>query len=756
MTSISSVCRSATRLSACATGRAVPDAANNPGLVSDCEALLAARDTLVGTATPNWSSDRSIRDGEDIIVRGVSQHAIRLYLHGARLDGETPPGLSNFANLEELHLHDNQLSGEIRFEALLAARYSSGPVTLNWSPDRPIRDWDRVTVGGTPRRVTGLALSHFRLSGTIPPELGSLSSLKWLYLDDNLLSGALPQSLTGLTALETFHFLNNAGLCAPVDSEFQTWLRSIPSAIGSSCAPADSPEDRAALVALYNATDGANWRNSTNWLSGRPIREWHDVVNDVDGRVTGLWLDYNGLTGTIPAELSSLSNLERLDLGDNQLTGTIPPELGRLSNLERLDLGGNQLTGTIPVELGSPFNLERLVLDDNQLTGAIPPELGRLSGLEWLDLRSNQLRGTIPPELGGLSGLEWLYLDDNQLRGALPQSLTGLTALERFYFLNNAGLCAPVDSEFQTWLRSVPDAIGSSCAPADSPEDRAVLVALYNATDGANWRNSNNWLSGRPIREWHNVVNDVDGRVTSLWLYYNGLTGTLPAELASLSNLERLGLGGNQLTGTIPVELASLSNLERLDLGSNQLTGTIPVELASLSNLEDLDVGSNQLTGTIPVELASLSNLERLDFARNRLSGTIPPELASLSNLGVLWLADNELTGTIPPQLGSLSNLWNLDLSNNQLSGTIPPELGTLPTLWFLELHGNQLSGCVPEGLRDVPYFYFYGLRLPFCDVVLSNLTVSPRDTLNNPSARLNFLCVELQSTDLFRPFLDR
>ena len=32
--------------------------------------------------------------------------------------------------------------------------------------------------------------------------------------------------------------------------------------------------------------------------------------------------------------------------------------------------------------------------------------------------------------------------------------------------------------------------------------------------------------------------------------------------------------------------------------------------------------------------------------------------------------------------------------------------------------------------------------------------TSSPRDTLNNPSARLNSLCVELQSTDLFRPSL--
>ena len=37
--------------SACASYGAVPDKANNPGLVSDCAVLLAARDTLAGTAT---------------------------------------------------------------------------------------------------------------------------------------------------------------------------------------------------------------------------------------------------------------------------------------------------------------------------------------------------------------------------------------------------------------------------------------------------------------------------------------------------------------------------------------------------------------------------------------------------------------------------------------------------------------------------------------------------------------------------------
>ena len=110
----------------------------------------------------------------------------------------------------------------------------------------------------------------------------------------------------------------------------------------------------------------------------------------------------NQLTGTIPAELGSLTNLERLYLSYNQLTGTIPPELGSLTNLERLYLSYNQLTGTIPPALGSLTNLERLYLSYNQLTGTIPPALGSLTNLEWLNLSGNQLTGCIPQDLGGI------------------------------------------------------------------------------------------------------------------------------------------------------------------------------------------------------------------------------------------------------------------------------------------------------------------------------------------------------------------
>ena len=38
----------------------------------------------------------------------------------------------------------------------------------------------------------------------------------------------------------------------------------------------DSREgDSLALVALYNSTDGANWKNKKNWLSGKPMKDWH-------------------------------------------------------------------------------------------------------------------------------------------------------------------------------------------------------------------------------------------------------------------------------------------------------------------------------------------------------------------------------------------------------------------------------------------------------------------------------------------------
>ena len=188
-----------------------------------------------------------------------------------------------------------------------------------------------------------------------------------------------------------------------------------------------STPDRAALAALYKATGGATWKNNTNWLSDKPVGEWHGVTTDDSGRVIELDLSHNQLSGEIPSELGGLSSLEDLNLGGNQLSGEIPSELGGLSRLRVLELWRNRLSGEIPSGLGGLDGLQSLWLGRNQLSGEIPFALGSLSNLIVLELRDNKLSGEIPSGLGGLPNLEWVWLGGtNQLTGCIPVGLRGV------------------------------------------------------------------------------------------------------------------------------------------------------------------------------------------------------------------------------------------------------------------------------------------------------------------------------------------
>ena len=199
------------------------------------------------------------------------------------------------------------------------------------------------------------------------------------------------------------------------------------------------PSQREVLVALYNATGGANWTNNTNWLSDNDISTWHGVKAS-DGSVTYLSLRTNNLTGELPVELGNLTELTHLDLNYNRLSSSIPMELGNLTNLTLLKFSGNALSGEIPVELGNLTKLKILAFDHNALSGEIPVELSNLSNLVDLNLGGNQLSGT------------------------LPQSLTMLTKLAHFHFWGEGGLCAPLDAAFQAWLQGIEDANGPNCS----------------------------------------------------------------------------------------------------------------------------------------------------------------------------------------------------------------------------------------------------------------------------------------------------
>ena len=278
--------------------------------------------------------------------------------------------------------------------------------------------------------------------------------------------------------------------------------------------------DAATLAAFYNATDGLNWSDNTNWLTDASISDWSGVTasNIVNGGTVGecvvrrLYISFDRLSGEIPAELANLAHLEYLNLNGNQLSGMIPIELGKIPNLRSLDLSRNQLSGAIPAELGNLPNLEDLDLSDNQLGGEIPAELGNLPNLEDLDLSDNQLSGAIPAELGNLPNLEDLDLSDNQLGGAIPAELGNLPNLE--------------DLDL-----------------------------------------SDNQLSGAIPAELGNLPNLED-----LDLSDNQLGGEIPAELGNLPNLRLLFLQGNQLSGAIPIELGKIPNLS---LDGNQLSGRI-------------------------------------------------------------------------------------------------------------------------------------------------------------------------------------
>lgn len=226
-------------------------------------------------------------------------------------------------------------------KALLAAKDSlAGTAVLNWSNDVPITNWEGVHVSGKPRRVTRVILRQRELSGSLPPELGSLSKLTKLDLHGNRLNGPIPPELGQLSNLEVLLLDNNELSSA------------IPTALA-----------RASELRRLN-------------------------------------LHNNKLSGNVPAEVGRLLNLEELHIHENRLTGEIPVELGNLDGLRSLWLSNNRFSGEIPEELARLTGLAQLNLHSNRLSGPIPSEIGNLGPhLQRLRMAGNRFTGCIPSGL---------------------------------------------------------------------------------------------------------------------------------------------------------------------------------------------------------------------------------------------------------------------------------------------------------------------------------------------------------------------
>ena len=348
---------------------------------------------------------------------GKLSELLELWLGGNEIRGGMPAQLRELRHLEVLDLRHNELTGTI-------------PVWL-----------------GELKNLRWLYLQGNRFAGSLPVELGDLAGLHLLAVNLNFgLAGNLPEELMRIEGLRWLDF-QNTGICTPRNELLRAWMRAEPARRGPDCIPEQSVDtliggvnysERQALIAFYHATGGPNWIRDYNWLTDRPVDTWFGVKT-TDGRVTELSLWNNSLRGELPPQIGDLSYLRKLWLPNNRLTGEIPEEISRLVNLESVDLGSNELGGDLPAWLGELGELTRLELYENRFVGEVPAELGRITGLRVLMLHGNR-----------------------ELSGELPADLTAIDNLTQLTFVDT-GLCAPRDSRFQAWIRTVQDRQGPTC-----------------------------------------------------------------------------------------------------------------------------------------------------------------------------------------------------------------------------------------------------------------------------------------------------
>lgn len=224
-----------------------------------------------------------------------------------------------------------------------------------------------------------------------------------------------------------------------------------------------------------------------------------------------------------------------------------------------------------------------------------------------------------------------------------------------------------------------------------SEADRAILLDLYNQTNGAQWHDNSNWNSDTAVCLWHGVCCNDQGNIEELMLSGNNIVGPLPTTLGGLASLRNLDLSFNLLSGTLPPEITSLSTLEGLKLDHNHLRGLLPV--IALPAAQKILLGSNGFTGPLPTTLFNSSDLRMFEVVENLISGSIPPSIDRLTHLEVLRLESNSFSGSIPMELGQCNRLTELRLSFNLLTGTLPTVLGGLSRLAVLSVASNHLTG---------------------------------------------------------------
>ena len=500
--------------------------------------------------------------------------------------------------------------------------------------------------------------------------------------------------------------------------------------------------DSLALVAIYNASDGANWTKN-QWELDKPIDTWPGVTV-TDGRVTALKLTTNGIIDQewiLPEEIGDLTELTDLRINSNKLTGAIPDAVYGLDKLEKLYFQNDNLTGSLSGKIAQLTELTELYVDRNaNLTGSIPAEIGNLKKLARLNISQSGIGGEIPAELGqcesllqfmafktDLSGnlpdiwdmpvLQTVMLHTNPgLTGPLPASLGKLKSLEsgtapsiQIYGCNITGtipdsfaglpdktkqvyvndnrmsgvisLTVQAHPNFASWRYDPQqEGFGLTLEQVNYRQvDSLALVAIFNATGGAEkWHPDRVWDLTKPMDEWYNVKLNEEGRVTQI----NFAKGTVTE------------------AWTLPKEVGNLTEMTNFRIIGSNLTGAIPEEIYQLTKLVSFYLTNNTPTWSLSSKIAGMTDLKDLYIDQNpNLTGTLPKELGELKKLMNINVSQTGISGTIPAEMSGCSSLTNLMAYKTQLTG-IPDNFDEWPSLKLIQLYGIPgLTGSLPASV---------------------------------------------------------
>ncbi|CAI5965731.1 unnamed protein product [Closterium sp. NIES-65] len=507
------------------------------------------------------------------------------------------------------------------------------------------------------------------------------------------------------------------------------------------------PSQLKVLLALDQAL--ALWNNSA---SNVICDEWQLVECNQDGMVTVLSAQFiHDSYGDVPAAITALSALQKLDLAINGFGGNLEI-LGHFPKLQYVDLSHTDFRGSIPETISNAKSLQYLNLQGLYLSGSLPGSISRLTALQSLRIGN-------PLHLQVFLGFPYLNESPSDLEQYQPfpvmqgsvNDLSCLAPLTRLQdlALMNLNLTA---GDFPSSVAALPSLmhLDLSFLPITRlPQWIASLSKLtyLDVTGNLTFRRSalfpTEWMALTRLETLRAGLNGFTGSIPStisaltaltiLELYGNNISGSIPAGISKLPKLDYLLLGSNNITGAAPVthayldlswnQLTSMPSAIIADvlMAHNQLQGPLPsavptrlgiLELqgnafsGSLPNFDSLpyliifDVSDNQLSGSLPDSISSLVLLSRLGLGGNNLSGVIPASLCGLGDLTYLSMAHNQLQGPLPSALVS-TGLRTLELQGNAFSGSLP-NFDSLPYLHILDVSDNQLSGSLPDSISSL------------------------------------------------------